>query len=43
MQQRLKPTSRPARAQIVAAELLDQLDVPMDEALAALHLRFPGE
>jgi hypothetical protein len=32
MQQALKPASGVARAQIVAAELFDELDVAMDEA-----------
>jgi hypothetical protein len=43
MQQTLKPASGAARAEIVAAELLAQLDVAMDDAPAALDLRFRGE
>jgi hypothetical protein len=38
MQQRLKSASGTARAQIVAPELLDQLDVTMDDAIAAPDL-----
>jgi len=37
MQQALKPASGAARAEIVAAELLDELDLAMDETRAALH------
>jgi hypothetical protein len=43
MQQALKPASGGARAQVVAAELLDQLDVAMDESPAALDPGFRGE
>jgi hypothetical protein len=40
MQQALKPASRAARAEIVAPELLAQLDVAMDETPAALDAGF---
>jgi len=43
MQQALKPASGAARAQIVAAELLAQLDVAMDETPAAFDAGFRGE
>jgi len=39
MQQRLKSRSRAARAQVVAPELLDQLDVAVHDANAALDVR----
>src|SRR5215813_14180398 len=37
-QHALKPASGAARAGILAAELFDQLLVPVDDAVAALHL-----
>jgi hypothetical protein len=37
MQQALKSSSGAARAQNVATELPDQLDIPVDETPAALH------
>jgi hypothetical protein len=40
MQQRLKSASGAARAQVVAAELLGQLDVAMNDAVAAPDLAF---
>jgi hypothetical protein len=43
MQQALKSPSGAARAQIVATELLDKLDVAMDEPPAALHPGLRGE
>jgi len=43
MQQTLKPAPGVARAQIVAAELLDQLDVAVHETPAAPHMCFRGE
>jgi hypothetical protein len=43
MQQALKPASGIARAQIVASELLDQLDVAVNEPPAALDPGFRGE
>src|ERR1700681_32244 len=43
MQQALKSSSGAAGAQIVATELLGELDVAMDEAPAALHPGFRGE
>jgi hypothetical protein len=39
----LKPASGAARAEIVAAELLDQLDVAMHKAVATLDARFRWE
>jgi hypothetical protein len=42
MQQRLKSVPRTARAGIVSTEFFDQLDITMDEAQAALHMRFGG-
>jgi hypothetical protein len=42
MQQRLKSVPRTARAGIVPTEFFDQLDVTMDEAQTALHMRFGG-
>jgi hypothetical protein len=39
-QQRLKPASRAAWAQIVAAELFDQLDVAVNNAVSMLDARF---
>ena len=38
MQQALKPASGAAGAEVVAAELFGQLDVPVDEALTALDM-----
>jgi hypothetical protein len=43
MQQALKSASGAARAQVVAAELFNQLDIAVDKALAALHPGFRGE
>ena len=43
MQQVLKPASGAARAQVVAAELFDQLDITMDDALSTLDVGFRGE
>jgi hypothetical protein len=43
MQHALKSSSGAARAQIVATELLDQLDIAMDETPAALRPGFRGE
>jgi hypothetical protein len=43
MQHALKSSSGAAGTQIVATELLDQLDIAVDEALAALHPAFRGE
>jgi hypothetical protein len=40
MQQRLKSASRAARAQIVAAKLFDQLDIAVNDAVAAPDLGF---
>jgi hypothetical protein len=40
MQQVLKPASRAARTQVVAAELFDQLDIAMDDASPSLHMSF---
>jgi hypothetical protein len=40
MQHFLKSASGAADAEIVAAELLLQLDIAMDDADAALHARF---
>jgi hypothetical protein len=40
MQHFLKPASGAAEAEIVAAELLLQFDIAMDDADAALHARF---
>ena len=40
MQQALKLASGAARAQVIAAELLDQLDIAMDEVSSALDMRF---
>ena len=40
MQQALKPASGAARAKVVAAELFDELDVAMDDALPTLDLGF---
>jgi hypothetical protein len=37
MQQFLKPAARTARAEVVAPELLDQLLVAVDDAVAASH------
>ena len=42
-QQRLEPLARPARAQVVPADLLDQFLVAVDDPPAAFHLRFAGE
>jgi hypothetical protein len=39
MQQRLKSASGAARAQVVAPELLGQLNVAVDDAFAAPDLR----
>jgi hypothetical protein len=36
----LKPASRPAGAEVVAAELLDEFHVAADEAISALYPRF---
>jgi hypothetical protein len=43
MQQALKPASRAAWAQIVAAEFFAQLDVAMDETPSTLDMGFRGE
>jgi hypothetical protein len=43
MQQALKSSSGAARAQIVAPELLGELDIAMDETPAALDPGFRGE
>jgi hypothetical protein len=43
MQQALKSASGTARAQIVATELLRQLDVAVNEPPAAFDLGFRGE
>jgi len=40
MQQALKPASGPARTKIVAAELLDELDVAVNETPAAFDAGF---
>jgi hypothetical protein len=40
MQQRLKSASGAARAQVVAPELLNELDVAVDDAVAAPNLGF---
>ena len=40
MQQRLKPTARSARAEIVATYLLCQLYVAMHQSIAAFHAGF---
>jgi hypothetical protein len=40
MQQRLKFASRAARTQVVAPELLGQLNVAVDDAVAAPDLGF---
>jgi hypothetical protein len=40
MQQALKPASGAAWAEVVAAELLAQLDIAMDESPAALDMGF---
>jgi hypothetical protein len=40
MQQALKPLSGATWTQIVASQLLDQLDIAVDEAAAALHAGF---
>jgi hypothetical protein len=40
MQQALKPASGAARAQVVAAELLGQLDMSVDETPATLDPGF---
>jgi len=42
-QHRLKPAARPARAEIVAAELLDQLDIAVHDALASFDTGFRRE
>jgi hypothetical protein len=42
MQQRLKFASRAARAQIVAAELLGQFEIAVDDATAAFDAAFRG-
>jgi len=39
MQQRLKPAARAAGTEVVAPELLDQLDTAMNGAIAALDAR----
>jgi hypothetical protein len=38
MQQRLKAPPRVARTEIIAPELLDELDLTADSAITALHL-----
>jgi hypothetical protein len=38
MQHRLKPAARSTWTRIVAAELLDELDIAMHDAIAALHV-----
>jgi hypothetical protein len=43
MQQTLKPVSGATRAQVIAAQLLDKLDVAVNETLTAFHLCFRGE
>jgi hypothetical protein len=43
MQQALKPASGAARAQIITAELFDQLDIAMDDAASTLDMGFRGE
>jgi hypothetical protein len=43
MQQALKPASRATRAQIIAAELFEQLDITMDETPSTFDLGFRGE
>ena len=43
MQQVLKPPFGAAWAQIVAAELFDQLDIAMDDAPSTLDVGFRGE
>ena len=43
MQQALKPASGAARAQIVAAELFDQLDIALDDTPSTLDVGFRGE
>jgi hypothetical protein len=40
MQHFLKPTARAARAEIVPAELFDELLVAMNDPEAALHFSF---
>jgi hypothetical protein len=42
MQQTLKPVSGATRAQVIAAQLLDKLDVAVNETLTAFHLCFEG-
>src|SRR5882672_6769859 len=42
MQQRVKSRSRAARAEVVAPELLAQLDVAVHDAAAALDMRLGG-
>jgi hypothetical protein len=43
MQHSLKPAPRAARTQVIAAKLLGQLDVTMDETPAAFDVGFRGE
>jgi len=43
MQQVLKPAAGAARAQVVAAELFDQLDIAMDDTPSTLDMGFRGE
>jgi hypothetical protein len=43
MQHFLKAAVRPARARVVAAELLDEFLVTVDDAEAALHVRLGRE
>jgi hypothetical protein len=42
MQQFLKPATRPARAWVVAAELLEKFLVAVDDPVSALYARFGG-
>jgi hypothetical protein len=42
MQHRLKPASGAARTRVVATELLDELLVAVDDALAASDVGFAG-
>ncbi len=43
MQQALKSVSGTARAQVVAAEPFDELDITMDETSPTLDMGFRGE
>jgi len=43
MQQVLKPASGATWAQVIAAELFDQLDIAMDDTPSAFDMSFRGE